>query len=231
MPTENRSSNTEQMVSARVCAYTPGQSKVELQLIPPSALPSWLELGQQVIARPAAQHQGTPVAYLVTDVHGQKKALAGAEGIERHRHSGSTLVPLYTHADAGEVERLQSQLIDSRDDLRAAISRNQSLMRRLDERDQLLQRCLMSVREQHCDEGEADFDLPANLMTEIDAALSASAEPSAPKCKHAACKSLGEHHPFCDFVQAIESSAPVERDQGIPGTSFQRLNMLANQGE
>ena len=60
MPTENRSSNTEQMVSARVCAYTPGQSKVELQLIPPSALPSWLELGQQVIARPAAHHQGEP---------------------------------------------------------------------------------------------------------------------------------------------------------------------------
>ncbi|WP_433886641.1 DUF7446 family protein [Pseudomonas vranovensis] len=28
-----------------------------------------------------------------------------------------------------------------------------------------------------------------------------------------------------------EPSAPVERDQGIPGTSFQRLNMLANQGE
>ncbi|WP_095162611.1 hypothetical protein [Pseudomonas sp. Irchel 3F5] len=164
MPTENRSSNTEQMVSARVCAYTPGQSKVELQLIPPSALPSWLELGQQVIARPAAQpqgeqftysskqatncagcgtrkhtplrvdemggyvcltcidqklesllssqeHQGKPVAYLVTDVHGQKKALrAGAEGIERHRHSGSILVPLYTHADAGEVERLRAQL-------------------------------------------------------------------------------------------------------------------------
>lgn len=60
MPTENRPSNTEQIVSARVCAYTPGQSKVELQLIPPSALPSWLELGQQVIAQPAAQHQGEP---------------------------------------------------------------------------------------------------------------------------------------------------------------------------
>ncbi|MCP3750734.1 hypothetical protein [Pseudomonas sp. SBB6] len=57
------------------------------------------------------EHQGKPVAYLVTDVHGQKKALrAGAEGIERHRHSGSILVPLYTHADAGEVERLRAQL-------------------------------------------------------------------------------------------------------------------------
>ncbi|WP_442108736.1 hypothetical protein [Pseudomonas sp. NUPR-001] len=28
-----------------------------------------------------------------------------------------------------------------------------------------------------------------------------------------------------------DPSAPIERDQGIPGTSFQRLNMLANQGE
>jgi hypothetical protein len=37
-----------------------------------------------------------PDAYLVTDIHGQKKALrAGAEGIERHRNSGSTLVPLF----------------------------------------------------------------------------------------------------------------------------------------
>ncbi|MGF6594502.1 hypothetical protein, partial [Pseudomonas sp. 2835] len=30
---------------------------------------------------------------------------------------------------------------------------------------------------------------------------------------------------------SAEPSAPIERDQGIPGTSFQRLNMLANQGE
>ncbi|MNH43257.1 hypothetical protein D3C78_1936450 [compost metagenome] len=30
---------------------------------------------------------------------------------------------------------------------------------------------------------------------------------------------------------SAEPSAPVERDQGIPGTSSQRLNMLANQGE
>lgn len=37
-----------------------------------------------------------PAAYLVTDIHGQKKALrAGAEGIERHRSSGSILEPLY----------------------------------------------------------------------------------------------------------------------------------------
>lgn len=50
--------NTEQMVSARVCAYTPGQSKVELQLIPLDPLPSWLELGQPVTVQPIAQHQG-----------------------------------------------------------------------------------------------------------------------------------------------------------------------------
>jgi len=41
----------------------------------------------------------------------------------------------------------------------------------------------------------------------------ASAEPSAPECGHAACKSLGEPHPFCQFVKGLEQaepSAPVE---------------------
>lgn len=44
--------------------------------------------------------------------------------------------------------------------------------------------------------------------------LAASAEPSAPKCGHPACASLGEPHPFCEFVKELEQaepSAPVER--------------------
>jgi hypothetical protein len=48
---------------------------------------------------------------------------------------------------------------------------------RIDEQAGLLRRCVSSVREQHCDPGEADFDLPAELMADIDAQLSASTEP------------------------------------------------------
>lgn len=47
---------------------------------------------------------------------------------------------------------------------------------RIDELTGLLRRCLMSVREQHCDQDEADFDLPTDLMADIDAQLPASTE-------------------------------------------------------
>lgn len=44
-----------------------------------------------------------PDAWLVTDIYGQKKALrSGAEGIDRHRNAGSTLVPLY--ADPVDID-------------------------------------------------------------------------------------------------------------------------------
>jgi hypothetical protein len=59
------------------------------------------------------------------------------------------------------------------DDLQAAIARRN---RRIDELAGLLRRCLMSVREQHCDQDEADFDLPTDLMADIDAQLPASTE-------------------------------------------------------
>ncbi len=48
---------------------------------------------------------------------------------------------------------------------------------RIDDQAGLLQRCVMAVSEQQCDPGEADFDLPAELMADIDAQLSASTEP------------------------------------------------------
>ncbi|MDN7143875.1 hypothetical protein KC131_24835 [Pseudomonas sp. JQ170] len=160
MPTENRSSNTEQMVSARVCAYTPGQSKVELQLIPPSALPSWLELGQQVIARPAAQHQAD--GYSAGDMADQgAKAFAARDP---------------------EVNELRAQLAEAQEVLRDCIEVGE-----LDAETQWKAERVSKGRRLYVD----------------DRALASIADPS----------------------------EPVERDQGVPGTSFQRLNMLANQGE
>ena len=111
-----------------------------------------------------------------------------------NRHPGpdaSWQVPIFTHADAGQVERLQGELDAykaSRERLHGWIReeqlKNVHLNAQLAERDALLRRCLMSVREQHCDEGEAEFDLPVQLMAEIDAALSTSAEPSLSAAEH-----------------------------------------------
>ncbi|MBT9268053.1 hypothetical protein KKQ10_24565 [Pseudomonas sp. MG-9] len=48
---------------------------------------------------------------------------------------------------------------------------------RIDEQAGLLRRSVMAVREQQCEPGEADFDLPTELMADIDAQLSTSTEP------------------------------------------------------
>jgi hypothetical protein len=63
------------------------------------------------VAPEPPQDLAKPVAYLVTDIHGQKKALrAGAEGIERHRNSGSSLEPLYTSLPAPDIEAAAKKL-------------------------------------------------------------------------------------------------------------------------
>ena len=67
-----------------------------------------------------------------------------------------------------------TQAIRERDALQLRLN---AADQRIDELAGLLRRCLMSVREQHCDQDEADFDLPTDLMAEIDAQLPASTEP------------------------------------------------------
>lgn len=92
------------------------------------------------------------------------------------------------------IEELQQRLVTGTDDIyvelinRAELDRvtaeRDALQQRLSAADQriddqagLLRRCVMAVREQHCDPDEAEFDLPAGLMADIDAQLSASTEP------------------------------------------------------
>lgn len=113
--------------------------------------------------------------------HGLTALDSEAEGWNACLDAVEVLGPLYTRADAGEVERLRNnhrlhaaRLLDERGRLRTQLA----------EQDALLRRCLMSVREQHCDEGEAEFDLPVQLMAEIDAALSTSAIQSLPAAEH-----------------------------------------------
>ena len=66
-----------------------------------------------------------------------------------------------------------AQAIKERDALQQRLN---AADQRIDELERLLRRCLMSVREQHCDQDEADFDLPTDLMADIDAQLPASTE-------------------------------------------------------
>ncbi|WP_323157842.1 hypothetical protein [Pseudomonas fulva] len=52
-----------------------------------------------------------------------------------------------------------------------------------------------------------------HMAKDLNSTAPASADPSAPECGHAACKSLGEPHPFCQFVKGLEQAeprAPVE---------------------
>ncbi|WP_054915253.1 hypothetical protein [Pseudomonas sp. NBRC 111117] len=182
MPTENRSSNTEQMVSVprslleEACnglRITQDRARKELRAL---------------LAQPSTQHQGEPVAWVIfdngfIDDHTTDKDLA-----DGWREQGLEVSALYTHPDAGEVERLHNGHVKSLEALNQQsekqrdhwIDECKTLRAQLAERDALLRRCLLAVREQHCDEGEADFDLPLPLMSDIDAALSASAEP---KCQ------------------------------------------------
>ncbi|SPO67443.1 hypothetical protein [Pseudomonas sp. JV241A] len=273
MPTENRSSNTEQTVSvpegymlversiwteqqveaATACItrlkVVPGMRDRDLAMAAIDAAqckaPDVTLADLQAVARldeldckecegaqrlcwscnAAAQHQGKPVAYLVTDVHGQKKALrAGAEGIERHRHSGSTLVPLYTHADAGEVQRLRKELLAA--ETQAANHRAErdtqntklnGMRAQLAERDALLRGTSLMLKSIAHKLDGFHRDFPGQWCGYLDRALG------------------GAEYQYGVIEAALsdseEPSAPVEHDQGIPGTSFQRLSMLANQGE
>ena len=110
----------------------------------------------------------------------------------------------------GESQGLMQEQIDA---LRARLAEREAALdalteiatgykRDLDVAHALLRRCLLAVREQHCDEGEADFDLPAPLLSDIDAALSASAEP---KCQDGGI--------CADSSHKCTGCAPVERDE------------------
>ncbi|AVD86003.1 hypothetical protein [Pseudomonas sp. SWI44] len=241
MPTENRSSNTE-MVSAKVCGYTPGQSQVELRLAEIRTLPSWLEIGETVTVhrpQPAPQLHPDPIAWMVGTAFWWTKEEAERDAAE----TGKTITPIGPMFDTGEIDQL-SQIIrnlnDERDEIGAEVGR---LRAQLAERDALLRDL----------EGKTILSWPDKRR--ISAALSASAEPSAPIAWHVGgngydrisfekpanlpghpcIQAIHDQRQLIDLLKRYdlrdEDAPPDERGQGIPGTSFQRLNGLANQGE
>lgn len=191
MPTENRSSNTEQMVSVprewvehyaglleERCAYEAS------------------ERVQAVLAQPPAQHKGEPVAVLYAD----GSVLTKAECGDAFETCCKVETPLYTHAEAGEVERLRAELEKSKAnskqlaELDDAFIKGQSIKLRaitaqLAEREAALDALneIATGYKRDLDEAHAllrgihDGEISGfERYSKIEALLSASAEPSAP---------------------------------------------------
>ncbi|WP_153046057.1 hypothetical protein [Pseudomonas sp. MF6396] len=167
MPTENRSSNTEQMVSVprslleEACnglRITQDRARKELRAL---------------LAQPAAQHQGEPVALPARKDPTQHWAEPGgvhkAEGWNAYHDELARLGPLYTNPDAGELERLRADVETMRRKNNEYWHESEALRAQLAGHDALLNRWL---------------DVPrhlgnemAKLANDTEAALSASAEP------------------------------------------------------
>ncbi|GEM_PF-5074383 len=103
MPTENRSSNTEQMVSVPrewVESYA--------GLLEERCAYKASERVQAVLAQPPAQQQGEPVAW--TYLLGGERRFFPTDPRPSHGAHANLITdaqPVYTHADPGEVERLR----------------------------------------------------------------------------------------------------------------------------
>lgn len=247
MPTENRSSNTEMVSVPRELL-----ERLDLGKNTATALSALPEL-RAILALPAEQSQGEPVALPARkDPKRQWHVVGGvarAEGWNACLDEIAKLGPLYTRADPGEVERLTEELSIARDeDLKWQGLRDQEreigeLRAQLGERDALL-------REIH-DGALSGFE----RYSKIEALLSASAEPIAPIAWHVGgngydricfeepadlpghpcIQPVHDHRQLIELLKRYdlrdEDVPPDERAHGIPGTSFQRLNALANQGE
>ena len=199
--------------------------------------------------RPA---QGEPVGYLVqrVDPTGVPRLDRPLMTLCKPEEWGSAFraQPLFTHADPSEVEQLRDALDECDGERWKLRTERDTLRAQLAERDALL-KCWMT------------FPLAASspeineVRRKSDYILSASAKPSAPIAWHVGgngydriCFEKPDDLPGRPCVQAIhdqrqlidllkrydlrdEDVPPDERGHGIPGTSFQRLNALANEGE
>lgn len=171
-----------------------------------------------------AHHQGEPVELPKRKVHHLDPSFLpdGDKGWNACLDEIAKLGPLFTHADPGEVERLQLEIEKLR--LRLTLNddaliqdgfvriENRALRSRIDEQNELL-REIKNARDWN--------GSYRALEKRIDAALSASAEPSAPKCRKCGdpCTHDDDGHDECRFCTAgvpsnpNDASAPVERDE------------------
>ncbi|MCE5988491.1 hypothetical protein LVV83_15775 [Pseudomonas sp. LM20] len=199
---------------------------------------------------PADQHQGSKIA----------DALEACEWTDTPIGNKAIILSAITalRADPGEVERLREGIskhwkvvCDKRAEL-------ENLRAQLAERDALLDRMayyLSPALTSH------QYSMSKETMHDAQSALHewrqlrANAEPSAPIAWHVGgngydricfekpanlpgnpcIQAIHDQHQLIDLLQRYdlrnEDAPPDERAHGIPGTSFQRLNAMANQGE
>lgn len=198
-------SSTEQTISMpmplaqRLCKEYTGRPNWDA--LEPDRLAATVEL-RALLAQPAAQHQGEPVALpgrRTEDYFFSEKLRDKAEGWNAYHDEIAKLGPLYTHAvtAAGEVEQgyhnsvveglvsRQNELREERDTLRAEVDQFKLANARLskenvERRNQLAERdaLLRDINKRHS--SGVDFDLPADLAARVAAVCATSAEPSAP---------------------------------------------------
>ncbi|WP_460420774.1 hypothetical protein [Pseudomonas sp. ZL2] len=268
MPTENRSSNTEQMVSVPMSTLEKCLRDANLVRF---TCDKHVLLLQDLLSQPAAQHQGELVAWRYREHGGGKWSVTQEPPGSWYMGAADyEIEPLHTHADAGEVERWKSNhkaaiaeaegWREEADTLRAQLGEALTLAEKVRDANLGMQRQRLSDLLTYLFRTSAGAEpaptsdgFSAGDMADQGAKAFAARDPEAQELR----AKLAERENQCanlratinavrtvfednvdvvEYIDALttgsaEPSAPVERDQGIPGTSFQRLNMLANQGE
>ena len=203
-------------------------------------------LGPMLCAAPAEQHQGKPAAWRGLNELGEVVTEwidgvppASMVDLCGNPASFASIERAYTHADPGEAEDLLAstslefgERLDAvekeRDTLRAQLAEQSGLLKQADEFMYIMTGHDSHARLAH-KYGEKWWDAIDKLRGKVCTALSASAEQSAPTSQ-----TINGHRLFCKAVDDYkpgQCSCGVEINHEIPGTSFQRLNTLANQGE
>lgn len=187
-----------------------------------------------LLAKPADQHQGEPAAWLLQYGPGTGQRFVQIDKPGGPFVDGREAYPLYTHADPGEVEQFphgspaNKAVFMALESYTGTTTFEQACIQLAEEaatlRTQLAERdALLGLARQFVVNGvdlgyihmpDAETPDPAHdLVSKIDAALSASAEPSAPDCDH--CAGAG-HDYYGEKCAHCKSSTPVERDELKP---------------
>jgi len=210
MPTENRSSTIEQhdhnegiidMVSVPRELADRIQLRLDHAASAFKAAKPERDQFRAILARPAPQPHPEPIAWMVGTAIWWTKEEAERDAAD----TGLPIVGLGPMTGAAEVERLRGENEQLREVIKHSDSNIQRQSLRIsNQRAQLAERdALLREALEFIDDGVGRSDAEWRLIKKLRAALSPDGA----------------------------ASATDEPYQGIPGTSFQRLNALANQGE
>lgn len=215
MPTENRSSNTEMVsVPRHMLERATDNKHLEKERISIHRHEALFAL-RGLLAQPAPQPHPEPIAWMVGTAFWWTKEEAERDAAE----TGLPMTPVGPLTGSAQVEQLREVIKHSDSNIQRQSLRISNQRAQLAERDALLTKMKALFR----------VDDPFDLYDAVCAVLSAKAEPSEPTPQavnghRLCCKAVDDYRPG-------KCSCGVEIDHDIPGTSFQRLNALANQGE